>query len=63
MRIFEDDSMAGLGPVGTRDVRNAHPCEQEAEGDQERYQGLRPEMVDMATDHKVSEWLCRSLIA
>jgi hypothetical protein len=52
--VFEDDPIARLRPVGTRDVRNAHPCEQEAEGDQENYKDLLAEMADVAIGHRGS---------
>lgn len=53
--IFEEDSLARLRTVGTRGVRNAHPCKQEAEGDQKNYQMLRAKTADVATDHRLSE--------
>jgi hypothetical protein len=52
--IFEDDALDRFRMVGTREVRNAHAYEQEAEGDQEYYQELRAETANVASDHRLS---------
>ena len=54
MVVFEDDALARLRPVRTRNVRDAHPREQEAEGDQENYQDLWTETAGVETHHRLS---------
>jgi hypothetical protein len=60
--IFEDDAMGRLRSVWSRDVRNAQPREQEAEGYQEDYQDLRAETFCVEADHRLSERWRRSLV-
>ena len=54
--IFQDDALARPGPVGTGDVGNPQPREQQAEGNQDTDRDLRSETDGVTTGHRLSDW-------